>query len=181
MSQDKNEIYHEKQRLQLCALHSLNNLFQKERFTKADLDQIVHKYDRSWCWNEYSSLFTGNYDLTILLDALEGEGYTLRAIDKHESFEDFKFEQSRGLLLNTPLKRPILERIPFLRSITKPGRHWFTIVNLDGTFYNCDSNRKEAQSLGDRTGLIRYLEELNRAEAYIYIVIHKDLIKEFEQ
>ncbi|CAF0824465.1 unnamed protein product [Didymodactylos carnosus] len=33
-------IYHEKQRLQLCALHSLNNLFQAKIFKKAELGML---------------------------------------------------------------------------------------------------------------------------------------------
>lgn len=33
-------IYHEKQRKELCALHSLNNLFQDNFYTKSMLDQI---------------------------------------------------------------------------------------------------------------------------------------------
>jgi hypothetical protein len=33
-------IYHEKQEKQLCALHSLNNLFQERIFSKANLDDI---------------------------------------------------------------------------------------------------------------------------------------------
>lgn len=36
-------VYHEKQSRQLCALHSLNNLFQGPVFTKSDLDEIANK------------------------------------------------------------------------------------------------------------------------------------------
>ena len=56
MSTEKPTFYHERQKLQLCALHSLNNLFQKHHFNKQTLDSIVHEYDQSWCWNEYSKL-----------------------------------------------------------------------------------------------------------------------------
>ena len=38
------DIYHEKQSRQLCALHSLNNLFQQPgAFRKKDLDTICYK------------------------------------------------------------------------------------------------------------------------------------------
>lgn len=37
-------IYHEKQEKELCALHSLNNLFQERVFTKANLDNICIEY-----------------------------------------------------------------------------------------------------------------------------------------
>lgn len=173
MNQSSPELYHERQRLQLCALHSLNNLFQTPKFTKSKLDEIVHKYDKSWCWNEYSTVFTGNYDLTILIDALDGEGYCLRAIDRDEPLDQFPYEDAFGLLLNSPLRRPFLERIPIVRSLSKPGRHWFTIKNLHGTFYNCDSNYTRPDPLGDRAALIVYLKKLNLEETYIYLVFPK--------
>src|SRR5689334_1930276 len=103
MDNEKAKLYHEKQKLQLCALHSLNSLFQENVFTKKSLDSIVHQYDKSWVWNEYSSLFTGNYDLRVILDALQHHGYELRAIDINESFDTFDFKDYFGLLLNIPL------------------------------------------------------------------------------
>ena len=42
--EEDTSVYHEKQQLQLCALHVLNNLLQEQKaFTKADLDQICNK------------------------------------------------------------------------------------------------------------------------------------------
>ena len=38
-----NNIYHEKQVKELCALHTLNNLFQEKYYTKAKLDDICVK------------------------------------------------------------------------------------------------------------------------------------------
>lgn len=37
-------IYHEKQKKELCALHSLNNLFQDDFYTKTKLDEICIEY-----------------------------------------------------------------------------------------------------------------------------------------
>ena len=39
-SNSSSSIYHEKQVKELCALHTLNNLFQEKLFTKAQLDDI---------------------------------------------------------------------------------------------------------------------------------------------
>ncbi|XP_024974618.1 josephin-like protein isoform X2 [Cynara cardunculus var. scolymus] len=44
MADEKKQIYHERQKLQFCLLHSLNNLFQeKHAFTRKDLDDIAEK------------------------------------------------------------------------------------------------------------------------------------------
>ena len=182
MNDGKPDLYHERQKLQLCALHSLNNLFQKPHFNKQKLDAIVSNYDKSWCWNEYSSLFTGNYDLTIILDALKNEKYTLRAIDVNESFDSFNYKDCFGLLLNIPIERPYLNRLPLIRSLTKPGRHWLTIKSLDGEqYFNLDSKLSKPELIGNQTDLIQYLSTLNRIQTYIYIVIEENMMEKFEQ
>nr|KAJ0187189.1 hypothetical protein LSAT_V11C900497940 [Lactuca sativa] len=44
MGDEQKQIYHEKQKLQFCLLHSLNNLFQeKDAFTRKDLDDIAEQ------------------------------------------------------------------------------------------------------------------------------------------
>jgi josephin len=182
MTDEKPKLFHERQKLQLCALHSLNNLFQKSLFTKKMLDSIVSEYDKSWCWNEYSTLFTGNYDLTIIIDALKRHGYTLRAIDINESFDKFNFQDCFGLLLNIPLQRPFFDRLPFVRSLSKPARHWVTIKSIDGQqYYDLDSKYPQPKSIGDQTHLIEYLNALDRPETYIYMVIEEAMTEKFEQ
>lgn len=38
------KVYHEKQKRQLCLLHTLNNLFQKKEFTQMELDAICERF-----------------------------------------------------------------------------------------------------------------------------------------
>ncbi|CAK5099969.1 unnamed protein product [Meloidogyne enterolobii] len=42
-SSEKQQIYHEKQRKQLCLLHTLNNLFQRREFSQQELDEICER------------------------------------------------------------------------------------------------------------------------------------------
>lgn len=181
MANDETKPYFERQRLQLCALHSLNNLFQKAQFNKQALDDIVRKYDKSWCWNEYATFYTGNYDLTIILDALESKQYTLRAIDKGDSLEDIPFEECFGLLLNTTIERPFFDRLPLIRSLTKPGRHWSTIKMIgDDQYYDFDSKLREPRLIGNKKDLINCLEQLRPKDSYIYMVIEQSKVNLFE-
>ncbi len=182
MGNEKPNLYHEKQKLQLCALHSLNNLFQKNLFNKQMLDSIVHGYDKSWCWNEYSTLFTGNYDLTIIIDALKRQGYTLRAIDVNESLDRLNFKDCFGLLLNITLERPFFDRLPLVRSWTKPSRHWLSIKSTDGEHYfNLDSKLSQPKLIGNQTDLKEYLNTLNRVQTYMYIVLEEAMAERFDQ
>lgn len=182
MTDKKPELYHERQRLQLCALHSLNSLFQKQIFTKKTLDDIVERFDKSWCWNEYSSFITGNYDLRIILEALKQYGYVVRAIDPEESLNIFPFQDCFGLLLNIPLKTSYFDRLPVIRSFSKPGRHWFTIKSIDGQmYYNFDSKNSKPELIGDQTALIELLKTYPCAQTYIYIILSENQLGKFEE
>lgn len=66
-------IYHERQVRELCALHALNNLFQqKECFTKAELDIICHTLSPdNWINPHKSVLGLGNYDINVIMKALQ--------------------------------------------------------------------------------------------------------------
>lgn len=181
MTESSPKLYHERQRLQLCALHSLNSLFQEKLFTKKSLDDIVAKFDKSWCWNEYSTFLTGNYDLTIILEALKEHGYTLRAIDPTDDLESFPFDDCYGLLLNIPLKGSYFDRLPVIRSFSKPGRHWLSIKRIgEKRYFNFDSKNTKPELIGDVTALITFLTEYPRDQTYIYLVIHQDRTEEFE-
>ncbi|CAF2372355.1 unnamed protein product [Rotaria sp. Silwood2] len=182
MSHEKVKLYHEKQRLQLCGLHSLNSLFQRKLFNKETLDSIVHEYDKSLFWNEYSTFYTGNYDLRIIVEALKLQGYIIRIIDSTESFETINFKDCFGLLLNISVERPFFDRLPVVRSLTKPGRHWLTIKSIDGEhYYNFDSKLSQPKLIGNQTDLIEYLNTFDRAETHIFIVIEEGLVDKFEQ
>ena len=65
-------LYHEKQHLQLCLLHTLNSLFQRKEFSKSDLDSIAENLHSSYWFNKHRSIWgTGNYDVNVLFAALE--------------------------------------------------------------------------------------------------------------
>ncbi|CAF3298874.1 unnamed protein product [Rotaria socialis] len=182
MPNEKVKLYHEKQRLQLCGLHSLNSLFQKKVFSKETLDSFVHTHDKSRFWNEYSTFLTGNYDLRILMDALNSKGYVLRAIDISECFETFSYKDCLGLLLNIVVERPFISSIPIVCSFAKPGRHWLTIKSVDGEkYYNFDSKLSQPELIGYQSDLVAYLNKLDRVQTYFYIVIEEDLAAKFEQ
>lgn len=85
-------IYHERQTRQLCALHTLNNLFQgnvfrycnvtykkyltfikgEQSYTKEQLDQICNDLSPNvWINPHRSPLGLGNYDINVIMTALQ--------------------------------------------------------------------------------------------------------------
>lgn len=81
-----NDIYHEKQVRELCALHALNNLFQsKDAFTKMELDYICHSLSPdNWINPHKSMLGLGNYDINVIMKALQSRGYETIWFDKRK-------------------------------------------------------------------------------------------------
>lgn len=43
ISMSEGEVFHEKQRLELCAIHALNNVLQERVFTKETADDICKR------------------------------------------------------------------------------------------------------------------------------------------
>lgn len=71
---------------ELCALHALNNLFQsKEAFKQMELDAICFSLSPNNCINPHRSILgLGNYDVNVLIAALQNKGYSVFWFDKRK-------------------------------------------------------------------------------------------------
>lgn len=78
-------VYHEKQVRELCALHALNNLFQDKIYTKVELDGICHNLSPDVWINPHKSLLgLGNYDINVIMKALQKHCYEAVWFDKRK-------------------------------------------------------------------------------------------------
>ena len=139
-----------------CGLHSLNNLFQTPKlFTRDHLEIFVQEYDKRTFFNDYRTLFFGNYDLRILIRAIDRLGFDVRQIDLYhdQSWYRLPWDEYFGLLVNLN------------------GKHWLTIKNLQGIYYNLDSTLRKPMSIGTRDDLIDYLIRLIRRTSMVYLFI----------
>lgn len=59
--QNPPSVYHERQRLELCAVHALNNVLQKQHFSQEAADEICKRLAPDSRLNHHRSLLgTGN-------------------------------------------------------------------------------------------------------------------------
>lgn len=135
----------------------MNNLFQIPKlFTRHHLEQIARKYDKRIVFNEYATLWLGNYDIQILIEAINSCGYNVRQIDfsRGESLSTLPWDTYFGLLINLN------------------GSHWFTVKNLNGIYYNLDSTLRKPFQIGHRDRLIEYLNRLiyHTRKVYLFVV-----------
>lgn len=139
-----------------CGLHSLNNLFQIPKlFTRHHLETIVKEYDKRKLFNDYRTLWLGNYDLRILIEAIRRCGFDVRQVDLYggESLADLPWNRYFGLLVNLN------------------GTHWFTIKNLNGIYYNLDSTLRKPVQIGQTRDLINYLCRLLQRTSSVYLFV----------
>ncbi|XP_038935196.1 josephin-1 isoform X1 [Rattus norvegicus] len=83
------QIYHEKQRRELCALHALNNVFQDSNaFTRETLQEIFQRLSPNTVVTPHkkSMLGNGNYDVNVIMAALQTKGYEAVWWDKRRKF-----------------------------------------------------------------------------------------------
>ncbi|CAA7038063.1 unnamed protein product [Microthlaspi erraticum] len=139
MAGSESQIYHERQRLQFCLLHCLNNLFQeKDAFTRESLNSIAEKLvaddpnKETWTplfflLKPHHNTLTGNYDVNVMIAALEGKGKSVGWHDKRNgaSSIDLDSDTLMGIVLNIPVKR--------YGGLWR-GRHWVVMRKIDGVW-----------------------------------------------
>ncbi|GJN08358.1 hypothetical protein PR202_ga26269 [Eleusine coracana subsp. coracana] len=173
------KVYHERQRLQFCLLHALNNLMQeKEYFTRAELDEIAGKLvledpnksqwtPLSFIFKPHHNVVTGNYDVNVLIASLEARKKKVIWHDhrKGASSIDLDAEALVGLMINVPVRR--------LRGLWT-GRHWVAIRSIDGVWFNLDSDFSEPKQFKDKENVIVFLDSILSQGGELLIVLQDD-------
>lgn len=165
------EVYHERQRKMLCAVHALNNLFQeKDAYSKADLDAISYNLSPDTLVNPHKNVLgLGNYDVNVIMAALQLRDYETVWFDKRLSLESLVLENIFGMVVNKPSSMNLVGlEIPFKRP------HWFAIRKVNGSYYNLDSKLTSPQLLGSEENLIAFLTEvLSLEDGQLLIIVGK--------
>ncbi|KAF0303044.1 Josephin-2 [Amphibalanus amphitrite] len=173
-------IYHEKQVRELCALHALNNVLQCREFSERQLDAICERLaPGSWLNPHRSVLGTGNFDVNVLMAALQQRGRDARWFDKRRNVSDLVLEHIEGFILNlfTEYRLGPLT-LPYSR------RHWVALRRLrtaglpssePAAYYNLDSKLQAPERIGTEEDLIRYLDErLRSKDVELFVVVSQE-------
>ncbi|XP_396099.3 josephin-2 isoform X2 [Apis mellifera] len=165
-------IYHERQVKELCALHALNNLFQERRFSKQELDQICYSLSPDVWINPHKSLLgLGNYDINVIMAALQRRGHEAVWFDKRRDPKCLCLDNIEGFILNVPTEYKLgFVLLPLKR------RHWIALKKIHGAFYNLDSKLDSPQLIGKENDLLRYLkDQIDSKEKELFLVVSKEI------
>ncbi|KAI3438252.1 hypothetical protein D9Q98_000688 [Chlorella vulgaris] len=137
---DAEPRFHERQHLQRCALHSLNNLFQDTTCSRAELDAIASQLAPGLLQlpflHPHRTLYLGNWDVNVLELALQRHGKELHWVDSRDlSFAALDLQACWGLLVNVRCDGAVARWLG--------GRHWFALKQfghgLRRQWWNLDS------------------------------------------
>ncbi|XP_015338186.1 josephin-1 isoform X1 [Marmota marmota marmota] len=145
------QIYHEKQRRELCALHALNNVFQDSNaFTRETLQEIFQRLSPNTMVTPHkkSMLGNGNYDVNVIMAALQTKGYEAVWWDKRRDVGVIALTNVMGFIMNLPSSLcwgPL--KLPLKR------QHWICVREVGGAYYNLDSKLKMPEWIGGESEL----------------------------
>lgn len=166
-------VYHERQVKELCALHALNNLFQDgQAFTKGSLDDICHSLSPDHLVNPHKSVLgLGNYDVNVIMSALQLRGYEAIWFDKRKDPSCIDLSKIVGFILNVPSEM----KFGFLQ-FPLSRKHWIAVRDVAGTFYNLDSKLEAPVAIGKSQELLQYLrEQVKCKDREIFIVVTQEV------
>ncbi|RDD45249.1 Josephin-1 [Trichoplax sp. H2] len=162
--------YHERQRQGLCALHTLNCIFQDGTFTKKDLDNICFELsDKKW-FNPHKS-YSGFYDVNVIISALRKKSYSLIWFDRRKKISSINFSNVFSFVVNTSTNFKLCWLV--LKSYWS---HWFSIRQIGDNYYNLDSKLTRPQQVQNITDFLQpYSINPN---CHIFLVVSEDVEKE---
>lgn len=166
-------VYHERQSLQMCALHALNNLFQDGRaFSRGQLDEICARLSPDNLINPHKSVLgLGNYDINVIMSALETKNHAAVWFDKRKGVDILDLGRVYGFILNIPTDYEWgFIRIPLKR------RHWTCVRRINGHYYNLDSKLEFPELIGEEQEVTKYLEDqIGHKEKELFVVVSKEV------
>nr|XP_057912266.1 josephin-2 isoform X2 [Doryrhamphus excisus] len=169
---DGEAVFHEKQRLELCAIHTLNNVLQERVFTKETADDICKRLAPQCLVNPHRSMLgTGNYDVNVIMAALHSRELAAVWWDKRRAVESICISKVQGFILNVPSRVSLgIVSLPLRR------RHWLAVRQVNGQYYNLDSKLKNPVCLGGEAELRAFLsEQLSQDVAEMLLVVRRDV------
>ncbi|XP_010883184.1 josephin-2 [Esox lucius] len=166
------DVFHEKQRLELCAIHALNNVLQERVFTKETADDICKRLAPQCVVNPHRSMLgTGNYDVNVIMAALQCRDLAAVWWDKRRTVQSLCVDKVQGFILNVPSRVSLgIVSLPLRR------RHWLAVRQVNGQYYNLDSKLKSPVCIGNQAELRTFLsEQLSQDVTEMLLVVRKDV------
>lgn len=150
------------------------NSQEKDAFTRESLNSIAEKLvaddpnKQTWTplfflLKPHHNTLTGNYDVNVMIAALEGKGKSVAWHDKRNGASSIGLDADAlmGIVLNVPVRR--------YGGLWR-GRHWVVMRKIDGVWYNLDSDLAVPHPFKDDDEVWGFLDQNLASGAEILLV-----------
>ena len=148
-----------------CAQHTINGLLQEPAFDAAALTEIALNLDSGGKLSlAHRWPVLGNYDINVLVLALQQRGYEVRWWDRRLSAEQLRSATESdtflGLICNE--RRAILGFIP--------TRHWLAVRRVEGVWHDLDSRLRAPAALTPEALFERLQRHMGDEDGQVLVV-----------
>ncbi|XP_030377216.1 josephin-like protein isoform X2 [Scaptodrosophila lebanonensis] len=137
-------------------------------YTKAELDEICCNLSPNvWINPHRSVLGLGNYDVNVIMTALQLRSCEAVWFDKRKDPSCINLDVIVGFILNIPSDYK-------LGIITLPlrKRHWIAVRRIEERYYNLDSKLSLPECIGNEADVLQFLrEQLMTNERELFLVL----------
>ncbi|NWY26313.1 JOS1 protein, partial [Pheucticus melanocephalus] len=141
-------IYHEKQRRELCYIAGYGIEVQQTSARAVSSSVCRLSPNTMVTPHKKSMLGNGNYDVNVIMAALQTKGYEAVWWDKRRDVNAIALSNVMGFIMNLPSSLcwgPL--KLPLKR------QHWICVREVGGTYYNLDSKLKVPEWIGGESEL----------------------------
>lgn len=132
-------------------------------------DRLLQGWRLPWSHPHRSVIGLGNYDVNVLMYALQEAGLKTKWVGMGVGMESVMGREVVGFLVNVVGKWrwPVL-----LRAVLEERRHWVAVVKGgDGVFYLVNSDKEEAEWIGSEGDAVGYLEGVREEGGHVLYVV----------
>lgn len=137
---------------------------QKDAFTRTTLNAISERLSLDESSNEtwtplpflfkpHHNALTGNYDINVLIAALEEKGKSVVWHDRRNGASSIDLDAPEDVLMGIVINVLVTR----FAGIWK-GRHWITLRKIDGVWYNLDSDLAAPKAFCDTEKVREFLD-----------------------
>lgn len=118
-------------------------------------EYCYHLTPHAWLNPHRSWLGWGNYDVNVIMYALQREGFEAIWFDRRRDPSCLDFNQIFGFILNVGTGMSVANiPIPIVRT-----RHWVALRSIDGAYYDLDSKLIRPRYLGSDMQFLNFLRD----------------------
>ena len=147
-------------------------------FTRAHLNGIAEKLvlddPNKGTWTPLSVVFkphhnalTGNYDINVLIAALEEKGKRVIWHDRRSGVSSINLDESEDKLMGIVLNIPVRKYGGLWR-----GRHWVALRKIEGVWYDLDSDLAAPHTFKDTEEVREYLDAIIGGGAEVLLIMN---------